>query len=230
MLFRSAVMRIAPAKWLVTKYDELNRPIETGLWTNATTFATHRTNALTIYPYPATTSGYELLSVTHYDDYSSIPVASGLNNSVDGSYTGYIHASINTSPYYAQSIPSTASTKTKGKITWTQTKVVGTASTFLYGLNIYDDNGRLIQVKSTNITTGTDIATTQYSWTDQPLVVVLKHIKAGAVNPQTHIVVSKMEYDDLGRLTSTKKIINSTINGVAVNKPEQTIEIGRAHV
>lgn len=69
-------MKTGTAKWLVTKYDDLNRPIETGMWTNATDVATHRANALnpaTPFPYPTITGTYETLTITHYDDYVGVP-------------------------------------------------------------------------------------------------------------------------------------------------------------
>ncbi len=53
--------------------------------------------------------------------------------------------------------------------------------------------------------------------------MIAKTEKAGTVNPQTHIVVSKMNYDAGSRLLSVKKTINSTINGVAVTKPGKEI-------
>lgn len=53
-------------QWLITKYDDLNRPIETGIWVNTTAAITHRSNAAATYPYPATTSNYETFTITHY--------------------------------------------------------------------------------------------------------------------------------------------------------------------
>ncbi len=62
-----------------------------------------------------------------------------------------------------------------------------------------------------------------HTFSGQPLVSVLKQEKAGSPNPQTHIIVTKTEYDDLGRLVTVKKAIYSTVNGVAVNKAEEVI-------
>ncbi|NML23885.1 hypothetical protein HHL16_23595 [Pseudoflavitalea sp. G-6-1-2] len=101
-------------------------------------------------------------------------------------------------------------------------KVLGTGSQLLATVNFYDDKDRLIQTRSQNITGGVDVVTTQYSWSGQPLVVVQKQEKAG-INPQTHIIVTKMEYDDLGRVLNIKKTISSTINGIVLTKPEQVI-------
>src|SRR6185295_10801315 len=52
----------AAGKWLVTSYDLLNRPLQTGLLTDANNRATHATSASGSYTYPTTTgSNYELL-------------------------------------------------------------------------------------------------------------------------------------------------------------------------
>ena len=127
------------------KYDNMNRPIETGLWINATEFVTHLSNAYNSTAYPSTSSGYEQLSITHYDDYTGLP--GGLTSTFDATWSAYFSSTYNTTPLYAQQ--QAASVQTKGIATWTQTKILGTAGTFLYTANIYDEKGRIIQVKST---------------------------------------------------------------------------------
>ena len=231
----------ASNKWMVTLYDELNRPIQTGLLLNtytapsaAKTFVQHLDDATngpnkTAYPFAEstvpTTTYWEYLTKTGYDNYTTIPAASGLTNSLDPAYntsTYGINTNYNASPDYPQEIPSAASTQTKGLITWTQTKVLGT-TTYLYTVNLYDEKGRLVQVKSKNITGGADLVTTQYSWAGQPLVSIFKQVKAGT-NTQTTVTVSKMIYDDLGRLVQTdKKVQNTNVNSNALPASYTTI-------
>jgi len=206
----------AQGKWMVTKYDELNRPVETGLWNNTTAFATHLSSAYTSSSYPATTSGYETLTITHYDDYTGLPA--GLSAYLANWNTHFANTDNNNWPY--PQLPQ-QSNATKGMVTWTQTRVLGT-STFLNTVIYYDEKGRTIQTQSTNISGGTDVNTTQYSWAGQALVMVQKQQKAGA-NTQEHVVITKMAYDDLGRVLTVKKTVNSTIGGTAVNKPEQLV-------
>jgi len=237
VMTQDAVLR-ASSKWMVTLYDDLNRPVQAGLLLNtyttpnpAKTFVQHLTDASisTAYPFavatPPTTTYWEYLTKTGYDDYTTIPAASGLTNSMDGAYnnsTYGINTSYNTSPDYAQQIPSTASTLTRGLVTWTQTKVLGT-TTYLYTVNLYDDKGRLVQVKSKNLTGGADLLTTQYSWSGQPLVSIFKEVKAGT-NTQTTVVVTKMIYDDLGRLVQTdKKVQNTNVNANALPASYTTV-------
>ena len=210
VMTQDANMRSAN-KWLILKYDVLNRPNETGIWTDAAanSFAIHLANANISSVYPATTANYEMLSLTHYDDYLGIPAP--LSATFNTNYNaGNFAATDNTNWPYPQ-IP-VASNAIKGMVTWSQTKVLGTANQFLSSVIFYDDKGRPVQTQSINSTGGLDINTTQYTWAGQPLLVVSKTEKAG-VNAQTSIVVSQLTYDDLGRVLKTeKKIQNSMVN------------------
>jgi Domain of unknown function (DUF6443) len=217
-------------KWMVTLYDYLNRPVQTGLLLNtyntptaAKTFAQHLTDAYisSAYPFVSTSTPavtyWEYLSKIGYDDYTAVPAASGLNNTIDATYntSSYGYNSTNASPDYAQPIPTTASAQTKGVVTWTEIKILGTTS-YEYAVMLYDDKARTVQVKSKNITGGADITTTQYDWSGKPLVMIQKQVKATAP-AQTTVVVSKMIYDDLGRLLQAdKKIQNTNVNANAV--------------
>jgi hypothetical protein len=211
-------------KWIVTLYDALNRPEQTGLLLNTynnNTFSQHLNAAALSFTYPFTgsatpsTTYWEYLTKTGYDDYSSMPSSGGLTSTLDNSFINstYLNTTYNISPDYAQQ--PLQSLQTRGMITWTEVKVTGT-SNFLYSVIIYDDKGRVIQVKNKNITGGTDLVTTQYSWNSQPLIVIQKQEKAGTPT-QTSIVVTKMTYDNLGRVTQVdKKVQNSLVNGNAL--------------
>jgi len=218
VMTQDANMRQGTVKWMVTKFDELNRSYETGLWANTTDFNTHLTAAAQSTNYPATTSNYELLTLTHYDNYIGLP--GGLSAIYLSTWNSNFTATDNTNWPYPQ-MPA-QSNAVKGMPTWSQIKVLGTANTYLYSVTIYDDKGRPIQVQSTNITGGIDVMTTQYNWAGQPLVNVQKHDKQGA-NAQNHIVITKMHYDDLGRVLYVRKAVNSTVNSLPVTKGEQYI-------
>ncbi len=197
-------------KWLITKYDILNRPIETGLLTDATTpFSTHLSNAYISTSYPSTASGYEQLSITHYDDYTSLPA--GLSSSLLTTWNSYLSATNNSTWPYPQ-MPA-ASTAVKGMITWTQTKILNSSPVqFISSVSIYDAKARVVQVQSSNISGGIDVVTSQYNWSGQPLVTVQAHQKNGS-NAQTTTMVTQLTYDDLGRLVKTeKKAANSLVN------------------
>jgi len=106
-------------------------------------------------------------------------------------------------------------TQLKGLVTGTKTKVLGT-STYLYSVNFYDDKGRVIQTQNTNITGGTDIAITQYSWVGQPVLTIAKNEKAGA-NSQASVVLTQITYDSLMRVVKIeKKVSNTKVNSGAM--------------
>lgn len=208
VMSQDALMRI-DNKWLVTKYDELNRPIETGLWATADAatalWIQGKTAAL---PFPVTGSNYEKLTETHYDDYSGLPAP--LSNTYLATWNSHFAATSNSIwPYPQMPVQSIA---TLGLVTWSAVKVLGTSATFLYTASIYDDKGRVIQVQSTNEKGGTDVLTTQYSWAGQPLMLVQKQQITGA-SAQITTGVAKMNYDELGRLVKTeKKVANTNVN------------------
>lgn len=216
----------ASNKWLVTLYDNFNRPVQTGLLLNtyfgttARTFKQHLDSAYysTRYPFTITTtpaaSMWECLTMTGYDNYSTLPAVSGMTSVLDNSFSSYIINTFNQSPQYAQSI--TQSAKINGLVTWSSAKVLNT-STYVYSVPIYDDKGRYIQVKTKNYFGGTDIITTQYSWSGQPLIIIQK-IEKSTTPAQTSVFVSQNSYDDLGRLLKIeKKFSNSAFNGGAMS-------------
>lgn len=208
VMTQDANMRMGTVKWMVLKYDVLNRSTETGLWTDNTPFVTHLSSSASSTNYPTTSSGYELLTLFHYDDYNNLPV--GFLGSYITNWDGYFSASSNTQWPYPQ-MP-VKSNDVKGLPTWTQIKVLGTLSTYLYTCSFYDDKGKIIQVQSTNITGGIDVLTTQYNWAGQPLVLVQKHEKSGG-STQTTVFVTAFTYDELGRVTKIeKKLSNTQVN------------------
>ncbi len=206
VMIQDANMRSAN-RWMVAKYDNLNRPTETGLWVSATTFSNHLNDAYYSTSYPNTTTGYEELTKTFYENYAWLgsyvnPLPAMYNNS----YDTYFQPASTQWPYAQANAPTS---QLKGLVTGSRVKVLGT-STYLYTVSFYDAKGRVIQMQGTNITGGIDIATTQYTWGGQPLVTVHKQQKLGP-NAQTSIIVTQMTYDDLGRLVKTEKKASNTL-------------------
>ena len=197
----------ASQQWLYTQYDALNRPIATGIIIDPTVAATHRAAAQgkTDYPY-VKNYVYEELTNTFYDDYTwRSNYANPLSDLLDAGYNSYLLTASNVIYPYPQVVAQT--NNLKGMVTGTRVKVTGTTGTYLYTAHIYDEKGRAVQVQSTNITGGTDVATTQYTWGGQPLVSVQKS-QNSTIN-QVYVTISKMEYDQLGRLIKTKKAVNN---------------------
>ena len=202
--------------WMVTVYDNLNRPVQTGLLNSATDLATNYNAAYNSTSYPSTASGFELLTQTHYDDYVGVSAVSGsLNSSWNSNFT----ATSNSNFPYPQMPAQNSAITTKGAVTWTMVKVLNNnnPTTNLYSSQIYDDKGRVIQTQSQNITGGTDVSTTEYTWAGQAYTVVQSQQKSGTTNPQTTVTVSRMSYDYLNRLiNTTKQIQNSLVNSNAL--------------
>ena len=150
------------------------------------------------------------LTITFYDNYEwrqhhNNPLADSRNTSYD---SHLLTASNNTYPY-PQSV--LQSNMLKGLVTGTAVKNLGTGA-FLYNVSFYDEKARVIQTQSTNITGESDITSMQYSFANEPLIIINKTAKAGN-NTKTTISVTKLSYDDLGRLVSTeKKLSNSLVN------------------
>ncbi|WP_315822490.1 hypothetical protein [Paraflavitalea speifideaquila] len=236
VLVQDANQRIAN-KWLFTKYDQLNRPVVTGFYTDPThTTQSNMQNYLTTQnmgryetynpgiveryslnnSFPLATLS-NLLTVTFYDDYDWTGWHGSSWGDIDNRFDSYLLNPSTTAYPYAE--PVTRSVNTRGLKTgiWQTNVTNGPVTTY-----IYDQKGRVVQTKSFNITGARDITTTQYNFNGQPLIVVYYQDKQGT-NPQTHTLVTRMEYDELGRLLTTQKTVNTTINNQSRSKPEQVI-------
>jgi RHS repeat-associated protein len=213
VLTQDANMRQA-GKWMYTTYDDLNRPVSSGLWTNNATRSTHEAAAINSTNYPNLSSSdpnAEELTRNFYDNYSWV-AGTGLTATLDNTNINATNffTTYNTAPNYAQ--PLTAFNELRGQATGTKVKILGT-TTYLYTLTIYDERMQPVQVKAQNHTGGTDITTTQYDFSGKVLRSHLAHSKGGT-NPQTHTLLTKLQYDHAGRLKQVNKNINNLADKV----------------
>jgi RHS repeat-associated protein len=202
-------------KWLVTIYDGMNRPVKTGLLTDAHGRTYHQNLADTSATYPNTSSGFEVLTETYYDDYQWVtnigaPLKSTLITT-NTSNTQYFYTADNSTFPYPQ--PIAANYQNRNMVTGSKTEVLGTSpAVYLYSVNFYNDRGRLTQTQSTNYTNAgsviQDTVTTQYSFNGEVLRVLIAHKKGGA-STQTYRVCTKNEYDAAGRLIKTSKLVGN---------------------
>ncbi|MEO6718922.1 MAG: DUF6443 domain-containing protein [Ferruginibacter sp.] len=223
VLSQDAKMRTGTIKWMYTQYDGLNRPVSSGLWNSTSSFSTHYLAAYSSSSYPTLSGTWEELTKTFYDDYNWLTTNTGHSFISTRSATddAYLLAVSSSWPYPVSATAQSA--QLKGMVTGSKVKVLETG-TYLYSIQYYDDKGRVIQTQAQNIV-GKDIATTQYTWTGQPLLTIQRQEKTGA-NAQTSIVVSQLGYDDLGRLIKTEKKLSTTlVNSNAMSAYKTIAEI-----
>ena len=197
----------SPSQWLVTQYDDLNRPTRTLLWNNSSSQASHQVAAWSSIAYPDLSGGgAELLTATHYDNYDWVAGdGGGLTATFDaGEVTAGFRTPSDITAPYARTIA--ASGNVKGMVTGTQIRILGTAN-YTRSINFYDDRGRLVQTKSLNITGGTDVITTQYSF-DGKILGTKMHHRALNMTPGEVTTVTMNDYDEAGRLTDVKKQVD----------------------
>ena len=158
-------------QWMVTWYDDLNRPTNTALYNVAQTPAQVQLylDPLTpVNPVPVFDEYYlTRLSNTYYDEYS-ISGAAAFNQAM----VNTAQANIITGDETPDVLNKTD--LTRGMLTSAETKVLGT-TTFLKTTIYYDTKARAIQTYSTNYRGGTDVTTSVYSYTGKPLSNYLAH-------------------------------------------------------
>jgi RHS repeat-associated protein len=208
----------APNEWSFIKYDELNRPVLSGILsnysqgataletaTNGTTLSESRNNSSANYGYTNVsypTSGISVYTATYYDDYAFITVMN-------------LSDSLNSSKYDAGSYNFSAKTdlSPKGYQTGSMTLVLSSSSdagsipkTILYSTSYYDKFGHLLRTVSENQLKGKDVNSNFYEdITNQLLQSKQQHYKGSE-----SITLEKwFEYDHTGRLLDTKLQINN---------------------
>ncbi|MHA4807472.1 DUF6443 domain-containing protein [Flavitalea flava] len=200
------------------QYDTLNRLVATGVITDPTNYNNpnyHRNLAAGSTAYP-TLSGYNYSELTRsfFDDYSWLatygnPLPS-TRSTVDD---GFRFPVSNTIFPYAQ--PLTQTSNSTGMVTGTRLTVLEGSSygnTYLYSTNYYDDHNRIIQIQKTNITGKTDVATTQFSFTGQPVVIVC-HTYKTTTNATDILETKKFSYDSLSRMVKIQLSYLNKYNG-----------------
>jgi RHS repeat-associated protein len=215
-------------KWLFTKYDHLNRPIMTGIYVNTTDttqsalqsylnsqnlarFETFQTATFPLYSLTLTfpsVSFSDVLTITYYDDYTWASWY-GSYAAKDNTWDSEFATPSDSNWPYPQSL--TQSSRTRGLITgvWDNT------GSGILKVTYYDDKARVVQTRTYNYTTGMDFETFQYNFAGQPLQSVLRHQKAGT-NSQTHLVQSRLTYDEANRLVKIEKKLSSTIGSTTL--------------
>lgn len=165
-------------QWTFTRYDALNRPIMTGLYTHTsdidqyamssliskTVFSESFDGTSAFFGYtsavmPANVFGgvFEPLTITYYDSYKFL----------NGDAYFLYRSSEIAGQYVFQS--NLSSPLVKGLVTGTWIRILGSDRQWLRSVNYYDDEGRVVQVISDNHKRGQDVSTTKYDFTGRIL-------------------------------------------------------------
>jgi RHS repeat-associated protein len=210
-------------KWGFTKYDQLNRPIITGVYTHnaaltqaamtgklsTTLFSETFNNVAATHGYTTTvlftepnfvSANFLVLTVSYYDDYTFRPlVKTSLFNTGEANYLSTVLTG-----QYKYDVAGNSFPIVKGQITGTKVRILGD-TTFLWSVNYFDDHYRVVQSVSANAKGGADRATNLYDFTGKVLRSMLSH-RVGAI---THTVAKHYDYDHAGRLLKTWHKVDS---------------------
>jgi RHS repeat-associated protein len=136
---------------------------------------------------------------TYYDDYS---YAGKINyNSTD---IGKVQAGWNP---YAEALPGSPSTMTKGLITGKKVYVMATGQWLMTSI-YYNDKGRVIQTDAQNYAGGMDIVNTLYDFSGKILSTYQRHNNPKSPLTPQSTLLTMYHYDAAGRPDSLKKRLN----------------------
>ncbi|MEO7991735.1 MAG: DUF6443 domain-containing protein, partial [Chryseolinea sp.] len=189
--------------WTITKYDMLNRPVMTAIYTHTafvsrttmaglistTNFFESYNGAASTHGYTSLvfpTSGFQVLTVHYYDSYKFRDDFGLAATTSFGYTTGDItgqEASYNTSVI--------------GLVTGSKINKIGTTN-YLFNVNYFDQKYRTIQTKNQNQFGGIDRSTNLFDF------VRIKETKSFHIKgTTTHTINRRFDYDHVGRLLRT---------------------------
>jgi hypothetical protein len=245
VLTQDSVQR-SKKQYLYTKYDVLNRPILSGIWSSTNTVTQIQTGLDTLEQrryestsIAATTHGYTLtntfpfsasstdvLTVTYYDNYDFLN-QSWFEETANMKYSYYTKKAGYPDSYQAA----------KGQVTAQKVKTLR-GGKWLNTVHYYDDKNRIIRAISENPIGGADTVSTSYDFIGRVLTTLTEHsaIKATTIGRRfvydhfgrlsqlyhkvdsgSEILLAENKYNDLGQL------IDKGI-GVTNGKPVQSID------
>ena len=202
-------------QWIFTQYDQLNRPVATGIYTHGSTVDQSAMQAYVNGEIGVTTSWYEsytgtgtlgydqssfpknvaasdYLSITYYDNYEYLSLAGfGSTFEYDAAQLGSA-----TTPQGTYSFPATSFTTVKGQVTGSMVKTLDGQNTWLRSVVHYDDRYRVIQAVSEDYKGGLNRSSTLYNFPGW----VLSTYTARTEGADTYGTRRRFEYDHTGRL------------------------------
>jgi RHS repeat-associated protein len=207
-------------KWLYTKYDELNRPVVTGLYTgteatqqamadavkNNTTVSLNEVRTASNY---STQLGYtttafpagspDIQTVTYYDDYD------------------FDNNKIPDRKYYNEGLTAAYSGTKNGLVTGSRAKILDDTTPVKYVENVqfYDKYGRVVQTLQIQPIDASNVDTLRLSSQINLLGEVLQARTTNKIGNVVNTILDKFTLDQRGRILEATKKIN--------NEPEERI-------
>lgn len=172
-------------------------------------------------PVPST-AGFTALTITYYDDYSSVGGTFNTQNN------GQLDAGTNP---YPETLPSQAAKTTRGLTTGVKARVLDNPADFssspmLATATFYDEKGRSIQTQTDNYKGGKDITTNLYDFSGKILASYISHS-----NPASQLVIdgvkTNIEYDNGGRVLRIYKTIHNDAAGKRLLLSNEYDELGK---
>lgn len=174
-------------KWQYTIYDDLNRPVEQGLWASASSRSTLATTIAGNIDYMLSQGSRVAQKYLYYDNYS-MPDEIAINS--DAATLGQTQASNNT-----------------GRLTMEKTALLDYETgmdTEITTTYYYDKFGRLIQSAKDNHLAGKDYITNAYNFAGLVTQTRYRHTADGA----TSYTDQYNDYDHRGRVMKVRHLIN----------------------
>lgn len=199
-------------KWSVIKYDRLNRPVITAIYTHGSSVTqsamaglVSSTNFFETYNGVSATHGYtntvfpttnlSILTVNYYDDYA-------FKSMIGNPSSGFNFASAHLAGQESQNFGRGTAKRIEGQVTGTKVNVLET-TTYLWTAAYFDDKLRPIQAISSNHKAGVDTLTSVYDF------VKLLKTRSSHKNGTNRVVTGRtMEYDHRGRIVKLFHSIN----------------------
>lgn len=202
-------------QWIYTKYDILNRPIMTGIYSHGSPLDQAGMTALissTIFYETfdqlqtsthgyTNTSGYfpstniQLLTATYYDNYDFKSLTSDLNF-VNNDLTGQLSSEF---------------LRVRGQATGSKINILGTTN-YLYAVTYFDDQYRVVQTIAKNHKSGEDRVTNKYDFAGKVLETKRTYLVSGV----TKTVKETFIYDHAGRVLTVKHSTNGAADVVLI--------------
>lgn len=205
VLTQDAVQRNKTAdEWLFTKYDALGRVVMTGLYKDGgnVTVLTSNVKRLELQTQVDAQAPTNLWETRSAGDYSSNSFPTSFADTYTVNY--YDNYTFTGNPFGAPT--GEQSLMTRSLLTGTKVKVLDGGNTYLWTVNFYDKEGRVIQSKNTNYMAGQDVVDNTYDFPGQLQLSKRTHTVSGKAPLE---ITTRYEYDHMGRRINTFELIGS---------------------